>query len=121
MLRSKKEQRNYDIVFETFVLLYKASEPFGDFNELYHNCKYEDQYGNPIDVDGYLTDDEVHERMLKRVIPFNDYLIDREVAYKIVEDQEKKYKLNKLERTGLQHNIWYGPSPKFKPIIPDEV
>lgn len=113
-IMTKKQKKYYDIIWETLDLMYRASTPSITFDELIHKCGYEDMNGNSVDVDHYLTDAEIHELKYRRAIPFMDYEIEKSVAVKILNDQIKKYKLNKVEREGFEMNIWLGCSPKFK-------
>ena len=112
--RTKKEQKFYDIIHETYELLYKAATPSADFNELCHNCKYEDYKGNAVNIDRYLSDTELYKQQLRRTIPFNDYTIEEEEMTKIVQMQCKKYKLNLFEQQSFKVQIYLGCSPKFK-------
>lgn len=109
-----KENKIKEIILETYKLLFAASTPSVDFDELCKNCKYEDYDGKQVETSGYLTDEELHTMHLKRSIPFMDYEIEKEKAEQIVCEQVKKYKLNKFDANCFRANIWLGCSPKFK-------
>lgn len=87
--------KNWDkIIHETYEMLFKASEPSIDFNELLENA-YIDEYGD-------------------KHIPFLDYEIDKHIEDEIIERQIKKYKLDKIEKRRFYFAIYLGCSPKTK-------
>lgn len=89
----KKKDWN-KIIHETYELLFKASEPSVDFNELLKNAI-------------------INERG-EKVIPFNDYVIEEKVMDNIIKSTIKKYKMNTYEERAFSVNIYLGCSPKSK-------
>lgn len=89
------KKRNWDkIIHETYELLFKASEPSVDFNDLLANAT--------INEEG------------EKVIPFLDYEIDEDLEREILANQSIKYKLNVLEDRQFKVTIILGASPKTK-------
>lgn len=82
------------IIWETYELLYKASEPSVDFNKLVKEAKI--------------------NKMGQKEIPYNDYLISQESFNEILDNQIKKYKLKSFNILSFKNTITLGCSPKFK-------
>lgn len=82
------------VLHETYELLFKASEPSVDFNNLVENAS-------------------INERGEKE-IPFMDYEIDEDVMSGIMESQVKKYKMKPYDKRGFNIAIYLGCSPKTK-------
>lgn len=81
-------------IWECYELIYTASTPSADFNELYANAK--------IDDNG------------RRVIDFMSYEIEEDVCNRIINDVCRKYKIPKYRIKSIKIAIMLGCSPKFK-------
>lgn len=89
------KKKNWNkIIHETYELLFKASEPPADFNELLNNAV--------INEDG------------KKDIGFMNYEIDEDIMSDIMLKQSDKYKMSKLEQRSFSISIYLGCSPKSK-------
>jgi hypothetical protein len=84
-------------------------------NTILHDC-YREMYANAdpkADFDVLVEKAETNE-LGQKVIPFNDYLIDRDVFQEILDRHRKKIKPTYL-RKAFRIAIVLGCSPKFKP------
>lgn len=89
-----KQSKIDKIIWETYELLFKVSEPSVDFNELVKNA--------PVNKLG------------QKEIPFMDYEIDEEIMTSILDSQVKKYKLKGIYKRNFYTTIYLGCSPKTK-------
>lgn len=90
--RAKKLNAAYE---EIMTALYANSEPSADFRLLVEQASVNDQG--------------------QKVIDFNSYEIDYELAQTLYNDVVKKYKIkNNYDLSTLGFNIWLGASPRFK-------
>jgi len=67
----------------------------------------------PVSWDYLIESAELNERGQK-IIPFNDYLIDQEIYYEVINKHLKESKLRKYEKESISRSILLGCSPKFK-------
>lgn len=89
----KKKDWN-KIIHETYELLFKASEPSVDFNELLANATINDEG--------------------MKDIGFMNYEIDEDVMRNIIVEQAKKYKMSHYEGRAFSVSMYLGASPKTK-------
>lgn len=82
------------ILHDTYVELYKNSEPKADFDELAESASINNRG--------------------EKIIPFLNYEIDPEVMDAIVSSFEKKYRMTKRNSDGYRFAIYLGCSPKTK-------
>lgn len=112
----KKEKLYTQIILETLSLLYENSEPKLDFmNFINTTNKYvdKDTY-EPVVLEEHISITEMRERGLVIDIPFDQHFIDRELSEQILQEQIKKYKLNKSEQERFKTQIYLGSAPAFK-------
>ena len=88
-----KEQRNYNVVMDTYRALYRASTPSADFDKLVEEAE--------LDEDG------------RKVIPFENYIVEPSKMDEIIMEQAKKGKLTKHETELLKTQVYLGCSPSF--------
>ena len=84
-----------NIIHDTYVELYKNAEPQADFDELVNNATINDRG--------------------QKVIPFSDYSIYPGVMDSIIAYFEKKYRMNKTQRSQYEFEIYLGCSPVSDP------
>lgn len=97
------KKKNWDkIIHETYELLFKASEPSVDFNELLANATVNDEG--------------------RKDIGFMNYEIDEDVMRNIITEQAKKYKMSYYECRAFSISMYLGASPKtkYKELIPKQ-
>lgn len=112
----KKEKLYTQIILETLSLLYENSEPKLDFmNFINTTNKYvdKDTY-EPVVLEEHISITEMRERGLVIDMPFDQHFIDRELSEQILQEQIKKYKLNKSEQERFKTQIYLGSAPAFK-------
>ena len=83
-----------DAMMDCYRELYKYSNPPADFNEL-------------------VEDADINE-FGQKIIPYNDYVIDRTVLDDIVYRTIIEHKIPKHLRVGFKNTIYLGCSPKSK-------
>lgn len=86
------------IIHDTYVELYKNSEPPADFDELVNDAKVNDRK----DFQG------------RYMIDYLSYEIDKDKMEEIVQSFIKKYKMKKQDAAGYSFAIYLGCSPKTK-------
>ena len=86
------------IIYDTYVELYKNSEPSADFDELLK----------------YAKDNNIVDRTGRYIIPYMDYEIDKDKMDKIVQSFIKKHKMKKHTASQYSFSIYLGCSPKTK-------
>jgi diphthamide synthase subunit DPH2 len=91
MRQSEKDEK---IMMEIYKRAYVAATPQADFEQLVANA----------------TLDE-HNR---KIIPYDDYELDDNVAKQIIEDVMKEFKVPKWKRQSYSMGYWLGCSPKSK-------
>lgn len=112
----KREKLYTQIILETLSLLYENSEPKLDFmNFINSTNKYvdKDTY-EPVVLEEHISITEMRERGLVIDMPFDQHFIDRELCEQILQEQIKKYKLNKSEQERFKTQIYLGSAPAFK-------
>lgn len=112
----KREKLYTQIILETLSLLYENSEPKLDFmNFINTTNKYvdKDTY-DPVVLEEHISITEMRERGLVIDVPFDQHFIDRELSEQILQEQIKKYKLNKSEQERFKTQIYLGSAPAFK-------
>jgi hypothetical protein len=112
----KKEKLYTQIILETLSLLYENSEPKLDFmNFINTTNQYVDKDTNePVLLEEHISVTEMRERGLVIDVPFEKHFIDKELSEEILQEQIKKYKLNKSEQQKLRTQIYLGCAPSFK-------
>lgn len=122
-----KDEKIREIIHETYKLLYKASDPSDDFDDICNRSKtYEDMLGHRVttyrDTDG--TERPINEHLSKEiqelngyrlVIPYDEYFISNEDMDNIINAQIKKYKLKGHLAESFKITLYLGASPTFKP------
>lgn len=109
---TKRYDKWYDMILETYDLLYKASVPSVSFYDLMQTCcRYEDADHNLIELDQPLTEEERQDRQYKIAIDYYAYFITEEKFQEIIESQEKKYKLNRSDRNAFHLQMFLGCGP----------
>ena len=89
--RQKKLNKAFE---EIMNLLYANAEPSADFKSLVEKA--------PTNEEG------------KKVIDFDNYVIDRDLATKLYDEVIKKYKIKtKWDLNTLGFTVWMGASPRF--------
>jgi hypothetical protein len=86
--------KDIEIMIEIYRRAYAAATPSANFDELLANAE--------IDKDG------------RKLIPFNDYELEDDVAKQIIEDAMKEFKVPKWKRKQFTFTYWLGCSPKSK-------
>ena len=89
----KKKSKLEQIVWDIYVDMYANSEPSADFKELVEEAE--------INEDG------------RKVIKYNDYIIDQKIADEIIDKHIKSNKLKDYEKKQVKVSIHLGVSPKF--------
>ena len=88
-------KNKYDkAVWECYELMFSASTPSADFNELFAKAD--------VDDNG------------RKVIDFMSYEIAKDQALRIINDVCRKYKIPKYRVTAVKTSVLLGCSPKFK-------
>ena len=82
------------IVWNIYRELYQNAEPKADFDELFNNA-------------------ELNESG-QRIIPFENYFIDEDLAKEIVEKHLKGRRLTPLSKSAVKANVYLGVAPAFK-------
>jgi hypothetical protein len=91
MINRKKLEK---IILDCYQELYENSTPKGDFKQIVENAL-------------------LNERG-EKIIPFDDYEIDRTVYNNIVDKYIKKYKMDKYTQSIFNFRIYLGCGPKSK-------
>lgn len=89
-----KSDKLKKIILNCYEELYQNSTPKGNFKELLANA-------------------ELNERG-EKVIPFDDYRLDRDIYESIVDKYIKKYKMNAYTQKVFNFQMYLGCGPKFK-------
>ena len=86
--------REKEIVLEIYQLLFAASTPPADFNELMENATVNDRG--------------------QKEIPFMDHEIDKGDFEEIMNKRLRKSRLPKYKKQIIRNTVYLGCSPKFK-------
>ncbi len=79
-------------ILECYQQMYEQATPKADFKQLLEDAT-EGSHGKEI--------------------PFNDYVLDRDIQERIVRDVAKKYKFTGSETSRLSVSVMLGVSPRF--------
>lgn len=112
----KREKLYTQIILETLSLLYENSEPKLDFmNFINTTNQYVDKNTNePVLLEEHISMSEMRVRGLAINVPFEKHFIDKALSEQILQEQIKKYKLNKSEQERFKTQIYLGSAPAFK-------
>lgn len=109
---AKSGDKLTQIIYETYDMLFKASIPSVSFYDLLDQClTYEDSEHNIITVEHPLSEIERKAGNLKYAIDFYAYFIPEDKFMNIVEEQSKKYKLSKLDKSSFNMAMFLGCGP----------
>jgi len=97
MISNKKIHK---IILDCYQELYENSTPKGNYKEMFDNA-------------------ELNERG-EKIIPFDDYELDRETYQNIVNKYINKHKMDKYSQGTFNFYMYLGSGPKFKKIKEDE-
>ena len=86
--------KDIKIMFEIYRRAYVAATPSANFDELVANAKI-DEHG-------------------MKLIPFNDYQLEDDIAKQIIEDVMKEFKVPKWKHKAFHNTYNLGCSPKSK-------
>lgn len=90
----RKSEKDEKILMEIYRRAYLASTPQVNFDDLVANATINEHN--------------------QKVIPFNDYELDDDIARQIIEDVMKEFKVPKWKRHSFSITYWLGCSPKSK-------
>jgi hypothetical protein len=91
MISKKKLEK---IILDCYQELYENSTPKGDFKQILENAKFNE--------------------MGEKIIPYNDYELDKTVYENIINKYVKKYKMDDYTHSVFNFRIYLGCGPKYK-------
>ena len=94
MTKNKTKEALAKICMDVLRELYQNSTPQADFDELIQNAQR--------DEDG------------RKIIPYDDYIIEEQLMVDIVNKHIKENNLNKSDSDVIKYEVYLGPSPKTK-------
>ena len=110
----RKKLTDDELVLDGYKALYAAATPPADFEKLVNECcKYIDVDGKTHITETPLSSEECIERNWKKDIGYMDYVLDKELYLKIVEDKIKEHNLKGYKAQAFRNTMLLGSGPEM--------
>ena len=110
----RKKLTDDELVLDGYKALYAAATPPADFEKLVNECcKYIDVDGKTHITETPLTSTECIDRNWKKDIGYMDYVLDKELYLKIVEDKIKEHNLKGYKAQAFRNTMLLGSGPEM--------
>lgn len=110
----RKKLTDDELVLDGYKALYAAATPPADFEKLVNECrKYIDIDGKTHITETPLSSEECIERNWKKDIGYMDYVLDKELYHKIVEDKIKEHNLKGYKAQAFRNTMFLGSGPEM--------